>query len=132
MFDNLRRSSLIKLKEFILPAFGIITKSFKKENIDSNNLKIEDDLGLWYYVGFIFGDIPCHIYRNILNGNKRSVTLYDFDFYRRATIIRSVAPCEMEYNEIREEYLAMLKSMDRKTAIDFLKNKYRTEQEKTR
>ena len=130
MFDNLKRSSLIKLKKFVLPAF----KSFKEENIDSNNLKTEDDahLGLWYYVGFIFSDIPCHIYTNIENGDRRYVTLYDFNFYRRATIIRTMFPCEMEYNEIREEYFEMLKSMDRNAAIYFLKNKYKVEQRKAR
>ena len=43
-----------------------------------------------------------------------------------------MSPCEMEYNEIREEYFEMLKSMDRNAAIWFFKNKYKVEQRKDR
>lgn len=104
----------------------------KNEALDHLETENHVDAGLWYYVGLILSNIPCQIYRSIENGDTRSVTLYDIDFYKRATIIRSIKPSEEEYNEIRKEYFAMLESMDRKEAIIFLENKYMEKQARFR
>ena len=79
----------------------INTKAIKHENYEPNTIS----------------DLRDYYFRLLMN-------YYDFNFYRRVTIIRTMFFCEMEYNEIREEYFEMLKSMDRNAAICFLKNKY--------
>lgn len=109
-----------------------IRRLIKEKSDALDLLERENQVDLWYYVGLALTDVPCQIYRNIESGATRTVTLYDLAFYKTAAIIKSIKPNEEEYNEIRDEYLAMLESMDRKEAIIFLENKYMGEQARFR